>query len=200
MKYEQWKISNVNSCLPLECDCHDCYMYYHFDDKVGVSMALNEPDWKILKHIRDSRNRWLRSDCPIAKSLPKPKHHKGNGRPKGTWAGTLTMSPSDPYNEEDMVQAIRKLFKQETCPVEKYAWYVERTENDLPHIHFIYRTPDGGRIHAKVFKRVWKIWNEDIKLGAGHKGGYHRMVSDEDAYLKYIAKDKGRHDSNWTIN
>lgn len=190
--YDNWKLSTDN-----ECKCEACYNYHHFDHEMQYAAVGSEPDAKIQRMVHKSFLEWI-AKCPCNAHI-KRVHHKGNGRPKGLWAGTLTMSPTDPYNEEDMVQAIRKLFKQATCPVEKYAWYVERTENDIPHIHFIYRTPDGGRIHAKVFKRVWRLWNEDIKLGAGHKGGYHRLVSDEDAYLKYIAKDNGRHDSNWTI-
>lgn len=197
--YEQWKVDNANHWSPVKCDCYDCYIFHHVDDRIQLSM-VDGPSWKLEKAISDSFKRHRNSNCPRMLALGPVKHHKGNGKPKGLWAGTLTMAPTDPYNEDDMVMAIRKLFKQETCPVEKYAWYLEYTGNDLPHIHFCYRTPNGNRIHAKVFKRVWKLWDENVKLGAGHKGGYHRLVSDEDAYLKYIAKDKGRHESNWSID
>lgn len=139
-----------------------------------------------------------RRNCPVMLEKSKKYSHKGNGVPKGSWAGTLTISPSDPYNEEDMVDAIKKIMRQQTCPVEKYAWYVEYTDNGLPHIHFIYKTPNGGRIHQKVFKRVWKIWDESQKVGAGHRGGFHRLVHSEEDYLRYIGKENGRHQNNWT--
>lgn len=127
----------------------------------------------------------------------KVKHHDGNGKPKGLFAGTLTMSKDDKFNEEDMIHAIKKIMAQETCPVEKYAWYLEYQDNGSPHIHFIYKTKAEGRIHAKVFKRYWKIWDESKKLGKGFRGGYHSKVDSETAYLEYIEKDGGRHQDNW---
>lgn len=127
----------------------------------------------------------------------KKYSHEGNGAPSGTFAGTLTKAPDWSETEEDMVTAIEKILAQNTCPVSKYCWYVEYTENGLPHIHFIYRTVSGGRIHAKVFKRYWKKWDEKRKLGAGHQGGYHRHVESETAYLEYIEKDSGRHKKSW---
>lgn len=135
---------------------------------------------------------WKRN-CPMWAN----KYHLGNGKPKGLFAGTLTMSKDDKYNEEDMIYAIKKIMVQETCPVEKYAWYLEYQDNGSPHIHFIYRTKTEGRIHAKVFKRYWKIWDESKKLGKGFRGGYHSKVDSETAYLEYIEKDGGRHQSNW---
>lgn len=124
--------------------------------------------------------------------------HEGNGAPNGVFAGTLTKAPDWEETEEDMVVAIEKIMSQKTCPIDKYSWYVEYTDNGLPHIHFIYRTVSGGRIHAKVFKRYWKQWDEKRKLGKGHQGGYHRHVESETAYLEYIEKDSGRHGGNWS--
>lgn len=124
--------------------------------------------------------------------------HEGNGAPSGTFAGTLTKAPDWEETEDDMVYAICKIMEQQTCPVEKYIWYVEYTDNGLPHIHFIYRTVSGGRIHAKVFKRYWKQWDEKRKLGHGHQGGYHKHVQSETAYKEYISKDSGRSGSKWS--
>lgn len=140
-----------------------------------------------------------RQHCPDthADIIHKKFSHEGNGAPSGTFAGTLTKAPDDPQTEDDMVNAIVKIVTQQTCPVEKYAWYVEYTDAGLPHIHFIYRTMSGGRIHAKVFKRYWKTWDEKTKLGRGHRGGYHRHVESETAYLEYIAKDSGRCGKSW---
>lgn len=146
---------------------------------------------KMYKLITDI---W-KKNCPMW--LVKTKHHEGNGKPKGLFAGTLTMAPTDPENENTMVNAMRKIFSQETCPIKKYAWYVEQTTNGLPHIHFIYETVSGGRIHQKVFKRYWKTWDESKKQGAGFRGGYHKSVDSPTAYMEYIEKDGGRHESKW---
>jgi len=128
----------------------------------------------------------------------KPKHHTGNGKPKGIFSGTLTMSPCWPTNEEEMVVAIQKIMRQRTTPVKRYVWYLEYTDKDVPHIHFIYETEKGGRITAQTFKRQWKWGDESTPCGSGHVGGYHRHCAKEDDYLEYIQKDKGRHDNKWT--
>ena len=122
----------------------------------------------------------------------KKKHHEGNGKPKGVFAGTLTMGTTTPENEETMVVAIKKIMNQQTCPVKKYKWYVEYTERGLPHVHFMYETYEGGRIHAKVFMRYWKLWDEKDRKGKGFTGGYHKEVLSEVAYDEYISKDGGR--------
>lgn len=129
--------------------------------------------------------------------LKKP-HHIGNGKPSGIFAGTLTMAPTDPTNENEMCSAITKIMTQKTCPVKRYAWYKEYTEKMIPHIHFIYETDNGGRIHAKVFKRYWKTWDEKQKCGKGHRGGYHKLVESETAYTEYIEKDGLTHVDKWT--
>jgi len=122
----------------------------------------------------------------------KKKHHEGNGKPKGIFAGTLTMGTESKEDEDSMVRAIQKIFNQQTCPVKKWKWYVEFTDRGLPHVHFMYETYTGGRIHAKIFMRYWKLWNEGIRHGKGFQGGYHKEVHSETAYDEYIAKDGGR--------
>lgn len=125
-------------------------------------------------------------------------HHTGNGKPKGIFAGTLTMSPKWETNEEEMCEAIKKIMRQKTTPVKRYVWYLEYTKEDVPHIHFIYETEKGGRITQQTFKRQWKWWDESTPCGSGHVGGYHKHCAKEDDYLEYISKDKGRHENKWT--
>jgi len=116
---------------------------------------------------------------------------QGNGKHCGEWAFTLTMAPDDGLTEDDMTTAVMKIMSQQSCPVKKYAWYLEHKEDERhPHIHGIYETESGGRIEAKHFKRAWTVWNEKKKLGAGFRGGYHRPVITTDEYLGYISKDK----------
>lgn len=181
----------------LASHCPACYAFFVTDDSAMLRIASD--DRLLDKMMADSFTRWFKN-CPTQaeKRRLKFSHGKTNCSPNGTFAGTLTMAPTDPTNEEEMVMAIRKIFRQKTCPVKQYVWYLEYTENGLPHIHFIYRTPTGGRIHAKVFKRLWKLWDESIACGAGHRGGYHRLCHDEDAYKTYIAKCSGRHEDQWT--
>lgn len=135
-------------------------------------------------------------DSDTHETVPKAKHHTGNGKPKGIFAGTLTMSPTDPYNEKDMIVAVRKLMRQKTNSVKRYAWYLEYTDNGTPHIHFIYETESGGQIIEQTFKRSWPIWDSKIQCGRGHRGGYHKHCAEEEAYLKYIGKENNPHQEN----
>ena len=121
--------------------------------------------------------------------------HKGNGTPSGSFAFTLTKSPKDPQSVGDMLAAVRKIMAQKSCAVIKYAWYYEdkgRDENGdaiHPHIHGMYETVTGGRIESKHFKRAWPLWDPNVPMGAGFKGGYHRPVRSDEKYDDYIKKD-----------
>ena len=125
------------------------------------------------------------------------KEREGNGAPKGRFAFTLTKSPTDPFTIPDMLNAVRKIMKQKSCPVLYYAWYYEdkgRDENDIPihpHIHGMYETHSQGRIESKHFKRAWPIWDEKARMGQGFRGGYHRPVKLNEQYNNYIGKDGG---------
>lgn len=163
-------------------------LWYTYEDLIDKPFMKAEKD-KIRKRIE--------APCGTNHELPKG-HHKGNGKPKGIFAGTLTMSPKWETNEEEMVTAIKKLMRQKTCPVKRYVWYLEYTQDNVPHIHFIYETDTGGRITQQTFKRQWKYWDESTPCGGGHVGGYHKHCAKEDDYLEYISKDKGRHENTWT--
>lgn len=125
--------------------------------------------------------------------------HTGNGAPSGAFAFTLTMSPADGLTEADLVAAVRKVMKQKSCPVTKYAWYLEYGDMETkshPHIHGMYETEKGGVIEKKHWQRAWKIWDPSKKLGAGFRGGYHRPVRSDEAYSQYIAKQQIAGESN----
>jgi len=136
------------------------------------------------------------------------KTHIGNGAYQGAFAFTFTKSPKDDLTVHQMITAAEKLMNQKSCPVKKFAWYLEHkpTLDDSeahPHIHGMYETADGKRIESKHFKRAWPIWGEHakdengklIRLGAGFRGGYHRPVRSEEKYKDYIRKDGGKCDS-----
>lgn len=131
----------------------------------------------------------------LRKHVGKPR--SGNGTYQGAWAFTLTMSPKDGLSVGDMLTAVRKVMRQKSNPVVRYAWYYEDKGRDdngdpvHPHIHGIYETSTGGRVEAKHFKRAWSIWDERKPIGAGFRGGYHRPVRSEERYDDYIKKDGG---------
>lgn len=135
------------------------------------------------------------------KSVHFKKKRHGNGVPNGAFAFTLTKSPKDPHTVGDMLAAVRKIVRQRSCPVVKYAWYYEdkgRDENGdpiHPHIHGLYETESGGRIERKHWMRAWDLWDETKPMGAGFKGGYHRPVKDGECYKDYIKKDGGMSES-----
>lgn len=187
---DDWNATRIDTC-----SCDSCYWM----ETEGDFELLKASDRNFKSVYASVMKRWTENCLTLGPKLKRT--HRGNGAPKGMFAGTLTVSSHDPYNEEDMIQAIRKVFKgQKTCPVKKFSWYLEYTEANLPHIHFIYETPHGGRIPTKLFKRAWPIWDERVPLGAGHRGGYHKVVADEEGYLKYISKDKGRHETVWPMD
>lgn len=157
-----------------------------------ILWMLEDAGWHRHKELEKAMDEYVRTKCDngIHTLVEKIKKKSvGNGKPKGQFAGTLTKSTTDEVTLEDMETAIRKIMSQKTCPVKRYAWYVEFTKSDVPHIHFIYETESGGRIHQKVFKRYWKSWDESVRQGAGFRGGYHKTVDSEVAYTEYIAKD-----------
>jgi len=124
---------------------------------------------------------------------------KGNGKPQGAFAFTLTKSPTDDLSVEDLVAAVRKVMSQKSMPVKRYAWaYEDKGDGKHPHIHGMYETETGARIHSKYWKRAWKIWDENKPMGQGFRGGYHRPVRNEDSYQDYIAKDGGLAENNLT--
>lgn len=161
-------------------------------------MARTIPEYKWDSFDRLLRRKYLSPGCP---GYIKPVgSHKGNGTHQGIWAGTLTMSPSDELTQEDMINAIKKIMRQKSCPVSRYVWYLEYTDAGTPHVHFMYETVSGGRIERKHFKRLWKLWDEDIRCGSGHRGGYHRPVHSEDDYLNYVKKGESViHENFWEI-
>lgn len=173
----------------------------YIQEKLGFCDECKMIDVMLLSTV-DDRNqtefkRWLKRyyehDPKTHINTPRGTH-KGNGVHQGLWVGTLTMSPTDGLNEEDMVHAMKKIFSQQTVPVKKWAWYREYTKNGAPHIHFCYETETGGRIHKKIFQRYWKLWDEPRNQTGkgGFPGGYHTGAKSETAYLEYMSKDGGR--------
>lgn len=176
--------------VPCVMCCEECLAI----DKAMKTQCFHDISMRIL-----FKQLWKHID--VIHHRKNPKSHVGNGAPQGAFAFTLTKSPTDDLSEEDMIIAVRKLMAQKSCPVEKYAWYLEYGNNidkTHPHIHGMYETQSKGRIEAKHFKRAWNIWDEKQRQGAGFRGGYHRPVKLDEAYAHYIAKSNGVNDSHNT--
>jgi len=109
------------------------------------------------------------------------------------FAFTLTMPP-DYQPAKPLEEVAKKILEygltnkpyEHAC---KYAYVLEHTATGTPHIHGVYETPSGRRIASKYFKRYWDLWDEKIKLGHGHKGGYHQKVRHNQSYEGYLEKE-----------
>lgn len=149
------------------------------------------PSWQIDKLFRESMYRMQDHAVEVHNEPDNRCKKTANGKYKGPFAFTLTMSPSDGMTEDQMAFAVRKIMEQKSQPVKKFAWYLEYKDEDTqshPHIHGMYETETGRRIERKHWQRQWKIWDENIPLGQGFRGGYHRPVRHDEAYNHYIAK------------
>lgn len=94
-----------------------------------------------------------------------------------------------PAKEEAFVEAVQKLFRQESVPIKEGAAYLEYGEDGRPHVHGWYSTTDGGRVFSKVFHRCWPEWAE--KRGkTKFAGGFHEVMK-SDRYIGY-ANAEGR--------
>lgn len=151
-------------------------------------------EWQMREQYRSLLDEWETHGIECH-GIPDNREKKTpNGKYNGPFAFTLTMSPTDGLTESDMILACRKILDQKSQPVKKFAWYLEYKEEETkshPHIHGMYETENGRRIEKKHWVRQWKIWDENIPLGKGFRGGYHRPVRKDEAYSKYIAKQDG---------
>lgn len=175
--------------MPKRVGCDVCFQLFHKYYTLGHLLTPEQIEsWNALveRHDRESH--------------PRQGQHVGNGRYSGPFAFTLTKSPKDALSVGDMLIAVRKIMRQTSCPVVKYAWYYEEKGRDEhgepihPHIHGMYETATGGRIERKHWSRAWKIWDESKPLDGGFRGGYHRPVRNGEGYSNYIKKDGGMHE------
>lgn len=164
-----------------DCSCNEAWVYaWHVPYKYMEACSLVQ--------------NWHNRHCV--------KHHEGNGRYQGAFAFTLTSSPKDGLSAADTIAAARKVMRQKSQPVVRYAWYLEYTGVDAdglpthPHVHGMYELADGRKIEDKHWKRAWPIWDPKTQLGQGFRGGYHRPVQQEENYSIYIKKDGGVSESN----
>lgn len=176
----KWNEQTAPACpysLGPGCQCcqEDCPLKIWWEKHTHTVVMRLQKEW--IEHIE--------------KDHRANRSHVGNGTYNGPFAFTLTMSPKDGLSSGDMIASVKKLMSQKSCIVKKFAWNLEYGNEEAmehPHIHGMYETESGGRIEAKHFKRVWPIWDEKTKAGAGFRGGYHRPVKAEEKYEDYIKK------------
>ena len=156
----------------LRTDCDDCYVQY-------CPVLLEYVEHFCGEHV----------------PAPPPKAVHKNKADEGTeYAFTLTMPPGYATSEK-IEAAAKKILQNGLTPSKPYekacygAYVVETTEVGTPHVHGVYKTPSGRRISAKYFKRYWDLWDEKIKMGHGHKGGYHAKARHTESYEAYMEKE-----------
>lgn len=151
-------------------DCEDCYL-----------------QWNPI--IND----YISTYCEIHQEIVIPTPSKRKADVNTEYAFTLTMPPD--YMPKKPIEEAAKLIlehglvsktKEKPC---EWAFVKEHTEAGTPHIHGVYRTPSGRRIECKYFARYWPLWDEKIKLGHGHKGGYHAVARHSESYKAYMEKE-----------
>lgn len=133
--------------------------------------------------------------CSIFKKMllkPEKPLHANKANPDVAYAATLTMPP-DYVPKRPIIEAAKMIMEHGLTnkPYEKpIKWIVVLEHADTnAHVHLWYKTNSGRRIASKYFQRYWPLWDEKIKLGSGHKGGYHQKARHTESYEAYLLKE-----------
>lgn len=170
-----------------EACCETNLKIYTSYDKLQPGLKVLPFDWK--------ENPECTRLCPLLKAvMVKPTvPHPQAAKPGTEYAFTLTMPPD--YVSPKPIEEVARLIMTNGLtnkPYEKaidWAFVLEHTEKGTPHVHGVYRTESGRRISSKYFKRYWSLWDEKVKLGHGHKGGYHSPARHSESYSAYLEKE-----------
>lgn len=135
----------------------------------------------------------LRYICQKHALHPDNKKNPRSAEGGTQFAFTLTMPP-DYQPANPLPEVAKKILEYGLTnkPYEKatkWAYVLEHTDKGTPHIHGVYETASGRRISSKYFKRYWDLWDEKVKLGHGHKGGYHQKARHTESYNAYLEKE-----------
>lgn len=167
----------------IACNCC-CCVNYDWQIRDGISTPLKTPRYNCRGH------------CAIYAEWHKSKKSPV-GRPKAEqtteYAFTLTQPPD--YESKKPIEEVARLIMTNGLTnkpyekAERFAFVLEHTEKGTPHIHGVYKTPSGRRIASKYFQRYWPLWDEKVKMGHGHRGGYHQKARHEESYSAYMEKE-----------
>ena len=175
------------------CLCHDCANPPNVF-KYGTKLALREDCDDCYMTWNPIMGDFSEMFCDTHAPPPAPpKRDPRAADPDTQYAFTLTMPPT--YESKKPIEECARLLLEHGLtnkPYEKpveWAFVKEHTEAGTPHIHGVYKTASGRRIAAKYFQRYWPLWDEKVKLGQGHKGGYHQKARHHESYEAYLQKE-----------
>jgi len=186
-------VDAIDSCYPdMTSICyHNAAIERRLFEQIGRQHGKHDfppPEW--VEH----------KDCPHCTLTQRMLTWASDGKadlrkadPDTEYAFTLTMPPD--YTPKKPIEEVARLILSHgltSKPYEKpnkWAYVLEHTDKGTPHIHGVYKTPSGRRIEQKYFKRYWDLWDEKVKLGAGHKGGYHCKARHNQSYQAYMEKE-----------
>lgn len=179
----------------LLCECRDCVTRWSVKYAKEPNTKFPDCDECYLQW-NDLVGEYVNSFCPEHPDpfVPPAKIKNPRLAEEGTeYAFTLTMPP-DYQPAIPLPEAAKKIMKHGITnkPYEhaiEYAYVLEHTDAGTPHIHGVYKTRSGRRISSKYFARYWSLWDEKIKLGHGHKGGYHQKARHSESYAAYLEKE-----------
>ena len=166
----------LERCVPTETD---------YNPRLASSCGCYLNMYKCRPHMDD----WLNELRVKSAKTKNPRSAE-----EGTeYAFTLTMPP-DYQPKIPLTEVAKKVleFGLTSKPYQKatkYAYVLEHTASGTPHIHGVYQTLSGRRISSKYFNRYWPLWDEKVKLGNGHKGGYHQKARHSESYAAYLEKE-----------
>jgi len=162
---------------------------YHSGHHGGLPRPTNWAEHPGCEFCRDA----LRYITEKHALHPDNKKNPGKAEEGTQYAFTLTMppdyQPAKPLQEVAMKIMEHGLTSKPYQKALQYAYVLEHTEAGTPHIHGVYKTQSGRRISSKYFKRYWPLWDEKVKLGHGHKGGYHQKARHAESYNAYLEKE-----------
>jgi len=158
----------------------------------GATVRCNEEHHlgPLSNHINDC---WYCSevrDYVIDRDLKKTHGNKADT--STSYAATLTMPP-DYVLKKPLIEVAKMIMEHGLTnkPYQKASkWVIVLEHADTnQHVHIWYKTDSGRRIATKYFKRYHPLWDENVKLGSGHKGGYHQKTRHDQSYEGYLAKE-----------
>lgn len=182
---------NVHRNHPL-CLCSECVTKHE-------TQSLKEPNTKYPDCSECSLEwnpilmEYCNEYCSVHQEVVVPTPGRRKADPDTQYAFTLTQPPD--YKPAKPIEELARLIMTSgltSTPAERasqWAFVKEYTEAGVPHIHGVYKTRSGRRIEQKYFKRFWKIWDEKVPLGQGHKGGYHAKARNNQCYAAYMEKE-----------
>lgn len=169
-------------------------------DKLTTECGCHPPEWECGCVVKDNHAPYLEGHPTLGLEFisrcekHSPKVDSRKATPGTEFAFTLTMPPD--YEPKKPIDESAKLIMLNGLTADKpyekakeWAIVLEHTSSGTPHVHGVYKTESGRRISSKYFARYWPLWDEKVKLGAGHKGGYHNKARHGESYAAYLEKE-----------